>query len=119
MNAKCANCRLLFCDFASKDCQLKANEVLTLRPDLIFPLAVTSEWSKYKRFYWRHKPKLRAKYREANNEASRRYRSNNRLRRLQIERNYRDKHRDAINERRRMKRKMKNEFSKIEHGREL
>ena len=61
--------------------------------------------AKHRRFYWRHKPELQKKYRASNNQASRRYRKNNRATRLLTERNYRAANKDEINRKRREKRR--------------
>jgi hypothetical protein len=96
---QCATCPIrLNCDFLAGLCVLSARELILLRPDLIAPVEIPSPWQLY---YERN----RDKYRELNNAATRRYRQNDRERRLKIEQRYRERHRDEINARRRAKRK--------------
>lgn len=96
---RCIGCPNLFCDMASPHCLLSPEEKLAkhrgeFEPEIIVERPIT----KHQRFYARHRDAIREKYRERNNEASRRYRANNRERRLQTERDYRRNRRaeDAV-----------------------
>lgn len=80
---KCDACPLLFCDFVSPECRLTIAEIIAYRPDLL------------------KTPSRFVKYRESNNAACRRYRKENRPRRLQTERQWRARHREAINKHKR------------------
>lgn len=104
---QCQNCPLLICDFISPKCRLSPREIAEKRPDLSegitrFNLLPTKD----ARYYWRNREAILARHREANKEAARRYRQN-RAKRVEVERRYRDAHRDEINARRREKRKIK------------
>ncbi len=86
------------CDFVSDLCRLTPAQVVAQRPDLLAPV------SKDRLYYIRNRPRIIVKRREGNKIAARKYRQNNRERRLESERKYRDENRDAINARRREKR---------------
>jgi hypothetical protein len=87
MATKCDHCPIRKgCDILSEMCRLTAREVVVARPELIRPLTAHQ-------LYYRQN---RDKYRKWNAEAGKRYRKNNRARRLEAERNWRAKHPEVV-----------------------
>ena len=99
MSDKCKTCQIRAgCDIFSEMCRLSPREVVRLRPDTIRKL------NAQQRYYYANREAINAKYRESNNAAGRKYRAENRDRRLETERNWRAKYKDQINAKRRAKR---------------
>jgi len=103
-------CPLLFClphdDLCGQTPEVK---LVMIRRFKNIEAAKEKVRAKHRRYYWRHKAEIQAKYREANNESSRKYRANNRGTRLTVERNYRNTNKDEINRKRREKRRIAQE----------